>query len=124
MLCILPATRLALEGWPAKDVPDASGLFNLMRNLGGAIGIALIDTLVQSRTAGHAEALGAGFRRATPPRPGWSAFPPACSTAMTMGPVDAITSAIVAPMMERAALTQSLNEGWMHARGAVRAGAC
>ena len=27
MLCILPATRLALEGWAAKDVPDASGLF-------------------------------------------------------------------------------------------------
>ena len=51
MLCILPATRLALEGWAAKDVPDASGLFNLTRNLGGAIGIALIDTLVQTRTA-------------------------------------------------------------------------
>ena len=38
-------------------MPDASGLFNLMRNLGGAIGIALIDTILYGRTGGHAEAL-------------------------------------------------------------------
>ena len=30
--------------------PDASGLFNLMRNLGGAIGIALIDTILYGRS--------------------------------------------------------------------------
>ena len=30
-----------------------------------------------------------------------------------MGPVDAFTRAIVAPMLERTALTQSLNEAWM-----------
>ena len=39
MLCLLPATRLALDGWPENEIADASGLFNLMRNLGGAIGI-------------------------------------------------------------------------------------
>ena len=38
-------------------MPDASGLFNLMRNLGGAIGIALIDTILYGRTGGHAAAL-------------------------------------------------------------------
>ena len=40
MLCSLLATWLALDGWPDEDIADASGLFNLMRNLGGAIGIA------------------------------------------------------------------------------------
>ncbi len=30
-----------------------------------------------------------------------------------MGPVDSFTKAIIAPMVERAALTQSLNEGWL-----------
>ena len=57
MFCLLPPTRLALETLPHKQVPDASGLFNMMRNLGGAVGIALIDTILYGRTSGHAEAL-------------------------------------------------------------------
>ena len=57
MFCLLPPTRLALGTLTAAQVPDASGLFNLMRNLGGAIGIALIDTILYGRTGGHAEAL-------------------------------------------------------------------
>jgi DHA2 family multidrug resistance protein len=38
MLCLLPSTALALSGFEPVDIPNASGLFNLMRNLGGAIG--------------------------------------------------------------------------------------
>ncbi len=57
MFCLLPPTRLALGALTEAEVPDASGLFNLMRNLGGAIGIALIDTILYGRTGGHAEAL-------------------------------------------------------------------
>ena len=30
-----------------------------------------------------------------------------------MGPVDEMTKAIIAPMVQRAALTQSLNESWL-----------
>jgi len=50
MFCLLPPTRLALGALTEAQVPDASGLFNLMRNLGGAIGIALIDTILYGRT--------------------------------------------------------------------------
>ena len=57
MFCLLPPTRLALEMLPHKQVPDASGLFNMMRNLGGAVGIALIDTVLYGRTSGHAEVI-------------------------------------------------------------------
>jgi hypothetical protein len=39
MFCLLPPTRLALGALSETEVPDASGLFNLMRNLGGPIGI-------------------------------------------------------------------------------------
>jgi MFS transporter, DHA2 family, multidrug resistance protein len=57
MFCILAPTQLAL-GQLAKDaIADASGLFNLMRNLGGAIGIAVIDTVIYSRAPEHARAL-------------------------------------------------------------------
>jgi DHA2 family multidrug resistance protein len=49
MFCILAPTRLALEHLAKTAVPDASGLFNMARNLGGAIGIAIIDTVIYSR---------------------------------------------------------------------------
>ena len=55
MFCLLPPTRLALGRLPPESIPDASALFNLMRNLGGAIGLALIDTIIY----GEAEARGA-----------------------------------------------------------------
>jgi MFS transporter, DHA2 family, multidrug resistance protein len=56
-LCFLAPTRLALGHLASVDVSDGSSLFNLMRNLGGAIGIALIDTVLFTRTPEHAEEL-------------------------------------------------------------------
>jgi DHA2 family multidrug resistance protein len=44
MLCIVPSVNLALTGFAAAELRYASGLFNLMRNLGGAIGIALVNS--------------------------------------------------------------------------------
>jgi MFS transporter, DHA2 family, multidrug resistance protein len=49
-LCILPPIRFALALMPLDKIGDASGLFNVCRNLGGAIGIALIDTVMFSRS--------------------------------------------------------------------------
>ena len=112
MLCILPATRLALDGWDKNDVADASALFNLMRNLGGAIGIALIDTLMQSRTEGHAAAIGARLQAGDAAMARLVGLPTATFQGHDMGPVDPITRLMVRPLVERAALTQSLNEGW------------
>jgi hypothetical protein len=57
MLCLLPSTVLALSGFASDQVPNASGLFNLMRNLGGAIGLALIDTVLERRTPTHIASL-------------------------------------------------------------------
>ena len=113
MLCILPATRLALDGWAAHDVPDASGLFNLMRNPGGAIGIALIDTLVHTRTAGHAASLVTRLQSGDAATARLVGLPTQLFRGQDMGPVDAMTRAIIAPLVQRAALTQSLNEAWL-----------
>ncbi len=46
MFCLLPPTRIALGHLARAAITDASSLFNLMRNLGGAIGIAIIDTII------------------------------------------------------------------------------
>lgn len=62
MLCIVPSVGVALSGFEGAELRYASGLFNLMRNLGGAIGIALVNTWLQDNariaTARFSEALG------------------------------------------------------------------
>lgn len=50
MLCIVPSVTMALGGFQPAELKYASGLFNLMRNLGGAIGIAVTNTLLQDHT--------------------------------------------------------------------------
>jgi DHA2 family multidrug resistance protein len=56
-LCLLAPTRLALGHLATVNVNDGSSLFNLMRNLGGAIGIALVDTVLFTRTPDYAGSL-------------------------------------------------------------------
>jgi DHA2 family multidrug resistance protein len=53
MAVIVPVTTFALGGLPRQRLPMASGLYNLMRNLGGAVGIACIGILLQERQALH-----------------------------------------------------------------------
>ncbi len=62
MLCIVPSVGLALSHFAGPELRYASGLFNLMRNLGGAIGIATVNTWLQDdariAAARFGEALG------------------------------------------------------------------
>ncbi len=113
MLCLLPTTRLALEMWPPSEVPEASALFNLIRNLGGVIGIALIDTLLQERTPAHVAALVAKLQAGDPLTARLVGLPVAAFQNLPMGPVDEITKALITPLIERAALTQVFNEAWL-----------
>ena len=53
MMCMVPITNLALGTLPPHRLKNASGLFNLTRNLGGAIGLALINTILNNRTDLH-----------------------------------------------------------------------
>jgi DHA2 family multidrug resistance protein len=58
LLCIVPAVGLSLATVPLPMMKAASGLFNLMRNLGGAVGIALVNTWLQDFARLHALRLG------------------------------------------------------------------
>jgi DHA2 family multidrug resistance protein len=68
MLCIVPSVNMALSGFAMAELKAASGLFNLMRNLGGAIGIAMVNTWLADNTRIQAvrmgEALGENARHA------------------------------------------------------------
>nr|WP_255419141.1 DHA2 family efflux MFS transporter permease subunit [Glaciimonas sp. PCH181] len=61
---VAPTVTLTLGGLAPERLKQASGLFNLMRNLGGAIGIAVCGTILNDRTNLHflrlAEHLNAG----------------------------------------------------------------
>ena len=52
-LIFVPLTNLALADLPMSRIPNGTGLFNLMRQLGGSVGIALSATLLQRFTAIH-----------------------------------------------------------------------
>lgn len=54
---LAPVITLSLGSLPPARLRLASGLFNLMRNLGGAIGIAVCATLLNDRTNLHFERL-------------------------------------------------------------------
>jgi DHA2 family multidrug resistance protein len=112
MFCLLPPTRLALGALTAAQVPDASGLFNLMRNLGGAIGIALIDTTLYGRTIGHAEALRDRLIAGDVTAAQAIGLDVQLFTHRPLGVTDAAVEAYVRPMVERAAFALSANEAW------------
>lgn len=113
MFCLLPPTRLALGQLTQSAVPDASGLFNLMRNLGGAIGLALIDKVMYTRASkigeGILERLTAGdivtAKMIGVPMELFSHRPP--------GPISDDTMELLEPLVQTAALSQSINEAWL-----------
>jgi DHA2 family multidrug resistance protein len=112
MFCLLPPTRLALGALTAAQVPDASGLFNLMRNLGGAIGIASIDTILYGRTAGHALALRDRLLAGDVSAARAIGLDVELFLHRPAGVSDATAEAYVRPMVEKAAFALSVNEAW------------
>jgi DHA2 family multidrug resistance protein len=113
MLCLLPPIRIALGHLPAKAVPDASGLFNLMRNLGGAIGLALIDTVIYGRAPVIGERLGEAVARGDVEAARAVGLPLDRFLAHTPGtPIEPAVLAYVRGAVERQATVEAVNEAW------------
>jgi len=53
MFCYLPANLIALGGVPQDKLKNAAGLYNLTRDLGGAIALAAIGTFMNERLHFH-----------------------------------------------------------------------
>ncbi|HSW15363.1 MAG TPA: DHA2 family efflux MFS transporter permease subunit [Solimonas sp.] len=53
MFCMVSMTGLALGTLRPEEMKNGSGLFNLMRNLGGALGLAVINTLLSRLNSMH-----------------------------------------------------------------------
>ena len=55
----IPINVVSLSYLPKDQIGNGTGLMNLMRNLGGSLGIALVTTLLARRTQYHQAVLGA-----------------------------------------------------------------
>jgi DHA2 family multidrug resistance protein len=112
MLCLLPPTRLAL-GYLAPDrVADASGLFNLMRNLGGAIGLALIDTVIYGRSPVYAARIVEKLKAGDIATGRLIGLPEGSLTGVIPKDVDPETVSLVRALVEKTSLVLSVNEAW------------
>jgi len=57
-LLFVPLTAVTMGAIPRERMGNAASLFNLMRNVGSSIGIAVVTTLLTRRRVFHAEVLG------------------------------------------------------------------
>jgi DHA2 family multidrug resistance protein len=112
MFCLLPPTRIALGALPDAEIPDACGLFNLMRNLGGAIGIALIDTILYGRVGIYADDFRDRLLAGDVSAAIAIGLKPSLFLNRPPGPPDDAAIAFVRPLVEKASLALCVNEAW------------
>ncbi|TAL03439.1 MAG: DHA2 family efflux MFS transporter permease subunit [Rhodospirillaceae bacterium] len=113
LLCLLPTTRLALGRLPPERVAQASALFNLMRNIGGAVGLAMIDTIIENRPAQHVAAIVARLQAGDRATAAFVGLPLDRFTGKPIGPIDETTRQMLEPLVQHAAATASFNEAWL-----------
>ncbi len=57
MLAMMPLNQASMAAVAREDSGDAAGLYNMARNLGGSIGLAIIGTLIDRRETYHTAVL-------------------------------------------------------------------
>jgi DHA2 family multidrug resistance protein len=110
MFCFLPANLIALGTLPPDKLKNAAGLYNLMRNLGGAIGLATIGTLMNDRFHFHWNRL---IENITPARPAVQQFLDAQTNRLDpLMPGDSSRAALkmLAAVVQREALVLTFND--------------
>ena len=111
--CYLPANLIALGSLSTDKMRNAAGLYNLTRDLGGAIGLAAIGTIMNNRLHFHWNRL---IEDINPARPAVQHFLEMQSGRLeTLVPGDAGRAAVrlLANMVQREALVMTYNDALM-----------
>ena len=66
MLCLIVMSQLAMATLKMQQIKGASALYNLTRNIGGAIGLALINVALDRLTSLHVSELDSKMTPANP----------------------------------------------------------
>lgn len=112
MFCLLAPTRIALGHLHLDTIPNASGLFNLMRNLGGAIGIALIDTTIFQRAPGYARVMTSHLSSGNLDAVRADGIPSQLLLAAHGPLTNPSAQAAVGAFVEKLALARAINDAW------------
>ncbi len=56
-LIFIPLTTMSLSSLKGKDIPQGTGLTNMIRQLGGSFGVAIMATFIERRSAFHVAVL-------------------------------------------------------------------
>jgi DHA2 family multidrug resistance protein len=109
MMCMIPMTGLALGTLSPDRVQNASGLFNLTRNLGGALGLALINTMLDQGRDFHRTELAAAVSSGHADTQSW--LDQTAASLSAQGIADPATAALarLAAMVEREAMVMTFN---------------
>jgi MFS transporter, DHA2 family, multidrug resistance protein len=110
MMCYIPANLIALSSVPQDKLKNAAGLYNLTRDLGGAIVLATIGTLMNDRLHFHWNRL---IEDINPARPAVQHFLDMQSGRLeTLVPGDAGRAAVrlLANLVQREALVMTYND--------------
>jgi DHA2 family multidrug resistance protein len=113
MFCILGTTRLALGHLPPAKIANASGLFNLARNLGGAFGIGVVDTLLHEVSTTRAKSITDALRAGDVHIAGLLHLPIDDFLAMHGQPIDADMRSVLEPLIGHLALSDAINLAWI-----------
>ncbi len=113
LFCLLPITNVALKELPTECLANASGLFNLLRNIGGAVGIGLVDTIVNVRPEAIASQLALALTHGDARVADFVGFPVELVRGQTLATMDPFDLAFIRPIIARAATTIAFNEAWM-----------
>ncbi len=113
ILTMIPTTTLALGTLPPERVANASGLFTVCRNLGGAVGIAMLNTLMLSYSRLHEQEIASRMSTSRPDVQQFLAF--MTQRAQSAGAVDpqATATAMLAHRIQLEAIVMTYNNLFM-----------
>ncbi|WP_158913130.1 DHA2 family efflux MFS transporter permease subunit [Caulobacter sp. S45] len=66
ILTTMPLNQASMGAVSREDTADAAGLYNMARNLGGSLGLALLGVFIDRQTATHAQTIGAAVTANSP----------------------------------------------------------
>lgn len=112
MFCMLPLTTSALEMHGPEQLCHASALLNLMRALGGALGIASVDTLLNVRPAQIGREIAVRLLAGDRATAQFVGLPLARFHGVPVH-VTHVQEELARPLVERAAATTAFNEAWL-----------
>ena len=97
------------RGLGRDEIGDGSSLFNMMRNLGGAIGISLIDTVMFTRGPG---ACRGSYRESSRPAIRQTLDLLGLTQADIAGGLDPMRLLDLMPDLEKQSLVMAINDAW------------